>query len=122
MTRSAWISMAVVAAALAATGALAANGPPLTTQQQLGERLFTQSCMVCHTPPVITAGRYGPALSRDSAGGQADVMHGVIENGTPRMPGFKYLFTPDQIDAIVQYVKTLPPAEAKAGSTKSDMD
>jgi len=35
-------------------------------------------------------------------------MREFISNGTPNMPGFKYHFRPDQIDAIVAYVKTLP--------------
>jgi len=86
----------------------AAPGP-----QAEGKRLFTQSCMVCHSKPQITAALYGPALNRQSLGGQDDVMREVIGNGTPRMPGFKYQFTPEQIASIVQYLKTVP-AEAAA--------
>jgi len=48
------------------------------------------------------------ALVSSTALVRADVMRDVISNGTPRMPGFKYHFTSDQIDAIVVYVKTLP--------------
>jgi mono/diheme cytochrome c family protein len=33
----------------------------------------------------------------------------VITNGTPRMPGFKYTYNPDQIAAIAAYLKTMPP-------------
>ncbi len=73
-----------------------------------GRRLFEQSCGGCHTKPTLASGLYGPALSAETMGGRADVMRDVISNGTPRMPGFKYHFTPDQIDAIVVYVKTLP--------------
>jgi mono/diheme cytochrome c family protein len=51
---------------------------------------------------------YGPALSHQSLGGQDDVMREVISNGTPRMPGFKHHFQPQQIDAIVAYLKTIP--------------
>jgi mono/diheme cytochrome c family protein len=49
------------------------------------------------------------ALSQASLGGQEDVMREVIANGTPRMPAFKYHFEPAQIDAIVHYLKTVPP-------------
>ena len=35
-------------------------------------------------------------------------MRDVISNGTPNMPAFKYHFEPDQIDAIIAYLKTLP--------------
>jgi mono/diheme cytochrome c family protein len=76
--------------------------------QQLGMRLYNQSCVVCHTKPQITSGQYGPTLSQESAGGRDDVMRDVIANGTPRMPGFKFQFEPPQIAAIVAYLKTVP--------------
>jgi len=81
----------------------------LTPQQLQGRNLFNQSCMVCHVKLQITSpAKYGPDLSRNALGGQEAVMREVISNGTPNMPGFKYHFEPDQIDAIVAYVKTLP--------------
>lgn len=124
MTRSAWISLAVLGAwPFAAAAQPAAKAPSLTAQEQLGRQLFTQSCSVCHTKPVLTAGLYGPPLSRDSAGGDPAIMQQVITDGTPRMPAFKYQFAADQIAAIVAYLKTLPPPVASSrGSTKSDMD
>jgi len=93
---------------LAPSLAFAQGGASLDEKQLLGQRLFNQSCRVCHTKPQVTSGVYGPVLSKDSLGGQADVMRQVIANGTPRMPGFKYHFAPAQIDAIVQYLKTVP--------------
>ena len=109
MKRSTWSVLALLAVwphtALAQQGA--ANAP-LNDKQLLGMRLFNQSCRVCHTKPQLTSPLYGPALSRQSLGGQDDVMREVISNGTPNMPGFKYHFEPDQIDAIVAYVKMLP--------------
>ncbi len=124
MRQYAWISLAMLAASpLTAFAQQPGATAALNQDQQLGRTLFTQSCMVCHTRPVITAGTYGPPLSRESAGGQADVMRQVITDGTPRMPAFKYQFTPAQIDAIVAYVKTLPPPAAKSGgSAKGDVD
>jgi len=80
----------------------------LSEAQQLGMRLYNQSCVVCHAKPQITSGQYGPALSQESAGGREDVMRDVIANGTPRMPGFKFQFEPPQIAAIVAYLKTVP--------------
>jgi mono/diheme cytochrome c family protein len=89
--------------------ALAQQGnAPLNDRELLGMRLFNQSCRVCHTKPQLTSPLYGPALSRQSLGGQDDVMREVIGNGTPRMPGFKHHFEPPQIDAIVAYLKTIP--------------
>jgi mono/diheme cytochrome c family protein len=84
----------------------------LTDQQRLGQTLFTQSCGVCHLKPQITANTYGPTLSKESAGGREDVMRETITNGTPRMPGFKLLFEPAQINAIVAYLKTVPAPQA----------
>ncbi len=84
-------------------------------QQALGARLFNQSCVLCHKNPQITAGQYGPILSTATLGGKEDVMREVISNGTPRMPGFKHQFSPDQIAAIAAYIKTIPvPATAVA--------
>jgi mono/diheme cytochrome c family protein len=41
-------------------------------------------------------------------------MKEYISNGTPRMPGFRYNFEPEQISAIVAYLKTVPPAAPAA--------
>jgi mono/diheme cytochrome c family protein len=91
-------------------GASAQSG--LNEQQRLGQTLFTQSCGVCHLKPQITANTFGPTLSKESAGGSEDVMRATITNGTPRMPGFKLLFEPAQINAIVAYLKTVPVPQA----------
>jgi mono/diheme cytochrome c family protein len=60
----------------------------------------------------LGSGTYAPALSKDTLSGKTEVMHEVITNGTPRMPGFKYQFKPQQIDAIVAYIKTIAPTAA----------
>jgi mono/diheme cytochrome c family protein len=87
----------------------------LDDSQKLGQRLFEQSCGVCHTRPTLVSGLYGPALSKDAAGGRADVVRDVISNGTPRMPGFKYTYDADQIAAIAAYLAIMPvPAVAAA--------
>jgi mono/diheme cytochrome c family protein len=116
MTRRAW----TLAALLTALPSIASAQPPgasgaLNDTQHTGMRLFAQSCSICHTRPQMTSGSFGPLLSRESLGGQDDVMREVISNGTPRMPGFKYHFEASQIDAIVAYIKTVP---APAGGTK----
>ena len=109
MKRSTWFVLALLAvwphAAWAQQGA---GNARLNDKQLLGMRLFNQSCRVCHTKPQLTSPVYGPTLSRQSLGGQDDVMREVISNGTPRMPGFKHHFASTQIDAIVAYLKTVP--------------
>jgi len=112
MPRSVWFALASV---LLADAAFAQSVPALDDQQRLGMRLFNQSCRVCHVKPQLTSPQYGPELSKESLGGQADVMREVIATGTPRMPGFRYHFEPAQIDAIVAYLKTVPAPQAAAG-------
>ncbi len=77
-------------------------------QQNLGMRLFNQSCRVCHTKPQLVSPQYGPVLSKATLDGKADLIREVISNGTPRMPGFKYDFKPAEIDAIIAYIQTVP--------------
>jgi len=84
----------------------------LNDTEKLGQRLFHQSCSVCHTKPQITAAQFGPVLSREAAGGNPDVMRQVISDGTPRMPGFKLQFDANQINAIVAYLQKVPPPPA----------
>jgi mono/diheme cytochrome c family protein len=81
----------------------------LNQTQMLGRQLVDQHCGVCHTRPTLVSGMYGPELSRETAGGNQDVVRGIVANGTPRMPGFKYMFDADQIAAIAAYLSVLPP-------------
>jgi mono/diheme cytochrome c family protein len=80
----------------------------LNDAQHQGRALFNQSCRVCHTPPALNAPLYGPALSQDTQRGHDDVLAEIIAEGSPRMPGFKYQFNPEQITAIVAYLRTVP--------------
>ena len=98
----------IVAVVLASQAANAQSGA-LNDAQHQGRALFNQSCRVCHTPPALNAPLYGPALSQDTQRGRDDVLAEIIAEGSPRMPGFKYQFSPDQITAIVAYLRTVPP-------------
>ena len=113
MTRGARV-LAVLSLAYCASAAAQPTQqaePALTDLQLQGRNLFNQSCVVCHMRmQITTAGHFGPPLSKESLGGQEDVMREVISNGTPNMPGFKYHFEPREIDAIVAYLKTRPVA------------
>ena len=104
MSRIAFAFVLISALPQAATAA----DEHLTDQQRLGWRLFETSCGVCHTRPTLIAGLYGPELNKETAGGNEEVMRGLITNGTPRMPAFKYTYNPEQIAAIAAYLKTLP--------------
>ena len=106
MNRRALIVLVLLALA---PGGVSAVENHLNAQQNLGWRLFDQSCGVCHTRPTLVSGMYGPELSRVTMGGREDLMRLVISDGTARMPGFKYTYNQDQIAAIAAYIKTLPP-------------
>ena len=109
LTRSAAVLVLALSAwPLAAPAQQAATGDTLNETQTTGRRVFAQSCGVCHLPPAINARTYGPALSKDTAGGNDDVIRGVISDGTPRMPAFKHYLERGEIDAIIAYLKTVP--------------
>ena len=106
--------VAIAAVVVLAAANASAQQPQLNDTQKLGQSLFVQSCGVCHLPPQLGAPRYAPVLSRDSASGNEDAMRQVITGGTPRMPGFKYLFNETQIAAIASYLKTVAPSAPDA--------
>ena len=65
--------------------------------------------------PALNAKTYGPPLNKAAGGGDDEIMREYINNGTPRMPAFKYYLKPDEIEAIIAYVRTVPvPAAAPA--------
>jgi mono/diheme cytochrome c family protein len=121
MRRNALIA-ALLSGFVVCVTAAAAEGDAAGDQVKLGERLVNQSCVVCHFAPQITSGSYAPALSKDTLRGNAEIMHQFIADGSPRMPGFKYQFNPQQIDAIVAYIKTIPPAPAAPAPRKARSD
>lgn len=105
----AWIMLG-----LSASAALAqedAHGPAtLNPVQTEGRRLYQQSCGVCHTRPTIIAPLFGPQLSKLAVEGPREAQaKKQIAEGSPNMPGFQYNYTPAQIDAVVEFLKLLPP-------------
>jgi mono/diheme cytochrome c family protein len=107
MKSAALLGLFVLAASAQGVSAQQAGGN-LSDQQKMGRQVFAQSCGVCHLPPSLGAKTYGPALNKDAGGGDDDVMREFITNGTPRMPAFKYYLKPDQIEAIISYMRTVP--------------
>ena len=99
-----------------APSAFAQQAPDaLNDQQRLGRQVLGQACGVCHLPPARSARTYGPVLSKASGGGDDALVRKVILEGTPRMPAFKYMLQPGEIDAIVAFIRTVPtPAPAAA--------
>ena len=120
MQRGVLVGAFVVATfVVASASAVFAQGAPdasFNDAQREGLRLFSQSCGVCHTLVQQRTRQYGPVLSRETLGGDEDLIREYISNGTPRMPGFRFNFEPDQISAIVSYIKTMPPQAAPAAA------
>ena len=120
MNRRIWLICLVAALP---QGALAQSASDDTLK--LGQRLFEQSCGVCHTRPTLVSRLYGPALSKETGDGREGVVRDFIANGSARMPGFKYTYDANQIAAIAAYLKTMPvpaaaPAAAPQGAVRDD--
>ena len=113
MKRIAWFGLLLLASGHGAFAQQPVDN--LTDQQKLGRQVFAQSCGVCHLPTNLGAKTYGPALNKEAGGGDDDVMREFMTNGTPRMPAFKYYLKPEEIDAIISYVRTVP-VQATAAS------
>ena len=81
---------------------------PLNDTQKLGRRVFEQRCGICHAPARGGFVMYGPYLHKDLINGNEDAIKEMIRTGTTKMPGFKLGLQPAEIDAIVEYLKTVP--------------
>jgi len=97
-----------------ATAASATVPQQLNAQQTTGRQVFAQSCGVCHLPPVMNARTYGPPLTKETAGGNGEIIRAIISEGGPRMPGFKHYLERPQMDAIIAYLSTVTPAAPAA--------
>ncbi len=99
--------------------------PVLNDTQILGRRIFQQRCGVCHLETTPGARRYGPALFKELVAGNEDGIRQIIQNGSPnKMPGFKYGLEPAEINAVVEYLKTVPrpkPSEPRGGGEAGPM-
>lgn len=92
----------------------------LTSTQKLGQRIFQQRCGVCHSQ-IGNFPMYGPALHKDLVNGNEDAIKEMIRSGTNKMPGFRLGLQPAEIDAIVEYLKTVPKPEKRAAPTSTPM-
>jgi mono/diheme cytochrome c family protein len=94
------------------------DGPQLTNQQARGAAVFFQRCSLCHLAKFGAGGsKYccvsalGPNLGgrfRNITPEQESALREIILNGGPTyMPAWKYGLTPDEVDDIITYLKTL---------------
>ena len=94
------------------------SGGNLDSTQSLGRHLLAQSCAVCHLPPTLGSKTYGPPLDKSTAAGNDAAVRVVIENGSERMPAFKYYLKSAEIDAIIAYMRTVT-AQVKTASNEA---
>jgi cytochrome c5 len=88
----------------------AATPPPLSPVELTGKKLFVQRCALCHDvlgQPATTT--VGPWVDVETVKRSEEAVRLQITNGSRRMPGWKYTLAPEQIDAIVTYLKTVTP-------------
>ena len=105
------LTASLLAGALRLPAQQPAQTPPLSERELAGKKLFLQRCSICHMPPLNTPQDpdpkpYGPKLNgfvRDQA--TEDRARQAILNGTPRMPGFQYGLTKEEIETIIGYLK-----------------
>jgi len=92
----------------------------LNDTQILGRRVFQQRCAICHTESTPGARRYGPVLYKELVDGNEDTIREFIANGSKgKMPGFKYGLEAPEINAIVEYLKTVPRPAKRGGPMQS---
>ena len=92
----------------------------LNETQILGRRVFQQRCAICHTESTPGARRYGPVLYKELVDGNEDTIREFIANGSKgKMPGFKYGLEAPEINAIVEYLKTVPRPAKRGGPMQS---
>ena len=95
----------------------AASGQDAVTS---GRRLFQQHCSVCHTQPTLTNPMYGPSLYRDLVSGREDAVRDYIDKGSSKMPGFRYGLKAPDINAIIEYLKTVPKPAQRGPQNKGE--
>jgi streptogramin lyase/cytochrome c5 len=86
-----------------------AGGFPVDPKQ-VGRAVFEQRCAVCHTRSGLPIKKpWGPVLSKDVVEGNEEFVRETILHGRPgSMPGFQYGLDRKEVDAVVEYLRTLP--------------
>jgi mono/diheme cytochrome c family protein len=118
MTRLRWVFVIFLGVfPLTARAQQANTEKPLNDVQKLGQRVFQQRCGICHAPARAGFQMYGTALYKDLVNGNEDAIKEMIRSGSGKMPGFKLGLQPSEIDAIVEYLRTVPkpPKNTDAG-------
>ncbi len=106
------ISFGIAAASLVLLAAPGANpGASLSQQELRGKRVFIQRCSLCHLPPLGRPAEvkpFGPPLNgyMKTPEIEARARESILK-GTPRMPGFQYGLTDEEVDDVMAYIKAM---------------
>src|SRR5207244_4461158 len=71
---------------------------------QLGKSEFDGVCAKCHG--IGGKGDYGPTLAGSSLASQADAIETIVRNGRGKMPAVGTNWTPTQMKALTDYLRT----------------
>ncbi len=93
--------------------------PPTTRTPEgrpAGARVYAVYCVGCHGPD----GARGTPASHltDAAETPRDELRRVIEEGRKAMPGWKERLAPDEVSAVIDYIRTFRPAKPEEGDTR----
>lgn len=87
------------------------SGSPLSTEARRGRALWLQRCAYCHDgvgqPTYRTMGSWLGAETVQTLG--PDALRAIIGAGTERMPAFRYTLQPQQVDQLIEFLKTVGP-------------
>ncbi len=104
----------ILAAVLSVTALLACGGGQTPTTRSDtgavdGRALYVQHCTLCHGAD----GKLGLNLAKDltTSGLSAPEMVAIVKFGRNAMTPFRHILSPEEVDAVVDYVRTLKAAE-----------
>jgi mono/diheme cytochrome c family protein len=91
-----------------------ATAPSSTDRAAMrGEAWFYQRCSLCHMGRIVKDDTYQPMAPRltgvlKNATRERDAaVRDKVQQGSLRMPGFRYNFTPAEFEELMAYLKTL---------------
>jgi len=87
--------------------------PSLSEAAQKGRAIWLQRCAYCHDgvgqPTYRTMGPWLGAETVQALG--PDALRAIIGAGTMRMPGFRYGLLAQQVDQLIEFLKTVGPEQ-----------
>jgi mono/diheme cytochrome c family protein len=88
------------------------SAPPLSPEATVGRALWQQRCAYCHDgmgqPTYKTMGSWIDSDTVKNMG--PDVLKSIISAGVDRMPSFKYDLDDKQMNALIEFLKTVSPS------------